>query len=217
MTVLRKRIAENMAKSHQTAAKVGLTVEVDAGQLLAKKNQLESNGTKVGFNVIIAKVVALALAEHPALMAQLKDDEIVHPSACNIGIAVDTPAGLVVPVLKNVPGQSMAALQQQLEGMAGRASAGKSTTDDLDGGVFTITNLGGFEIDSFYPMIRLPECAILAFGAIVRKPVVIAEAIAIRSRMSLTLAFDHRLVDGAPAARFLQKVKHLLEELPENL
>ena len=129
---------------------------------------------------------------------------------------MDSPAGLVVPVLKDVSHQSLPALQQQMDGMVNRSMAGKNTTEDLEGGVFTITNLGGFEIDSFYPMIRLPECAILAVGAIVRKPVVIAEAIAIRSRMNLTLAFDHRLVDGAPAAKFLQKVKHLIEEIPEN-
>jgi pyruvate dehydrogenase E2 component (dihydrolipoamide acetyltransferase) len=107
-------------------------------------------------------------------------------------------------------------LQEEYAVLTERASSGKSTIADLEGGTFTVTNLGSLEIEQFMPIINIPECAILGVGAIVKKPVVVDDQIQIRPVMSLTLAFDHRLVDGAPAARFLQRVKHLAQGLPQT-
>jgi len=109
---------------------------------------------------------------------------------------------------------AVTALQEEYAAMTERASEGKSTLDDLEGGTFTITNLGGLEIEQFLPIINYPECAILGVGALVKKPVVVNDDIQIRPKIALTLAFDHRFVDGAPAGRFLQRLKHLIESPP---
>ena len=130
----------------------------------------------------------------------------------NVGIAVDTERGLMVPVLKNVDQKTIDVLHREFSQLSERALAGKATPQDLEGGTFTITNLGAQEIESFVPVINLPECAILALGAIMPKAVVMDGMVTARPMMSLTLVFDHRLVDGAGAAKFLQRIKHLLEE-----
>jgi pyruvate dehydrogenase E2 component (dihydrolipoamide acetyltransferase) len=128
---------------------------------------------------------------------------------------MEAERGLLVPVLRHVDQKGVAALQGEYAALTERALQGKSTLADLEGGSFTISNLGSLEIEQFMPIINVPECAILGVGAIIKKPVVIDDLIGIRPMLALTLAFDHRLVDGAPAARFLQRVKHLIETPPE--
>jgi pyruvate dehydrogenase E2 component (dihydrolipoamide acetyltransferase) len=204
LSSIRRRTAEHMDRSARTVARVGLTVEVDATQLMAK----------VSYNVLLAKQVATALQTFPYMNAQLKEDEIWQFEQANIGIAVDTERGLLVPVLQGVNGKSIDALQREFLSLTGRALEGKSSVADLEGGTFTITNMGSLDIESFLPVINLPECAILGVGAIVEKAVVVDGGIKIQPRMKLTLAFDHRLVDGAPAGRFLQRLKMLIEEMP---
>ncbi len=213
MTTLRKKTAEYMDRSARTVARVGLTAEVDAAGLIAAREKTAGDGGKVSYNVLLAQQAAAALKAFPYMNAQIREDEIWEFADVNIGIAVDTERGLLVPVLKGVGAKDAAALQKEFEALTERALAGRSTLDDLEGGTFTITNLGSLSVESFLPVVNLPECAILGVGAIVEKPVVVDGEIAIRPRMKLTLAFDHRLVDGAPAARFLQRLKTLIEQM----
>ena len=130
----------------------------------------------------------------------------------NIGMAVDTERGLLVPVLRNVDQKNLRQLGSEFRTMVERARKGRSLPDDLSGGTFTITNLGMYEVDSFTPVINLPEAAILGVGRIAPKVVPYKGEVAIRQMWTLCLVFDHRLVDGAPAARFLQAIKQMIEE-----
>ncbi len=216
MTTIRRKIAHHMSQSARSTARVGLTLEVDVSQLIAWREELAAGGAKVSYNVLLAKLAAAALREFPYMNVQLAaDDTIVEMSEINIGIAVDAERGLLVPVLRQVDRKGVARLQEEFAALSERALQGKSTLADLEGGTFTITNLGSLEIEQFMPIINVPECAILGVGAIVKKPVVIDDLIGIRPMMALTLAFDHRLVDGGPAARFLQRLKHLIQDPPK--
>jgi pyruvate dehydrogenase E2 component (dihydrolipoamide acetyltransferase) len=216
MTTTRRKIAEHMSQSARSVARVGLTLEADATALVAWRNRLEAAGTHISYNVLLAKLVAIALRELRYMNVQLADaDTILEMTEINIGIAVEAERGLLVPVLRHVDQKKVATLQEEYAASTERALQGKSTLADLEGGTFTITNLGSLEIEQFMPIINVPECAILGVGAIIKKPVVINDLIGIRPMLALTLAFDHRLVDGAPAARFLQRVKHLIETPPE--
>jgi pyruvate dehydrogenase E2 component (dihydrolipoamide acetyltransferase) len=213
MSTMRRKIAEHMNQSARSVARVALALEVDATKLVAKREATRVDGAKISYNVLLAKHVAAALKEFPYMNAQLNGEEIWEFGDINVGIAVDSERGLFVPVLQSVDNKSIETLQKEFISISGRATVGKSTVEDLSGGTFTITNLGNLEIESFLPVINVPECAILGVGAIIQKAVVIDGNIGVRPRMTLTLAFDHRLVDGAPAARFLQRVKVLIEEI----
>jgi pyruvate dehydrogenase E2 component (dihydrolipoamide acetyltransferase) len=213
MSTLRRKTAEYMDRSARTVARVGLTLEVDAAALAAARQDTVVDGKKVSYNVLLARKAAEALTAFPYMNAQIREDEIWEFEAVNIGIAMDTDRGLLVPVLQDAAGKDLETLQREFNALTERALAGHSTLDDLQGGTFTITNLGGLEIESFLPVVNLPECAILGVGAIIEKPVVVDGEVTIRPRMKLTLAFDHRLVDGAPAARFLQRLKTLIEQM----
>jgi pyruvate dehydrogenase E2 component (dihydrolipoamide acetyltransferase) len=213
MTTVQRRIAEHMSRSARSVARVGLTLEADVTALIAWRKRLETRVTKVSYNVLLAKLAATALEEFPYMNVQLADDDaILEIADINIGIAVDAKHGLLVPVLREADRREVTELQEEYAALTERARQGKSTLQDLGGGTFTITNLGSLEIEQFMPIINVPECAILGIGAIVKKPVVIGDLIGIRPMMTLTLAFDHRLVDGAAAARFLQRLKHLVED-----
>ena len=122
----------------------------------------------------------------------------------------------MVPVLHQVDRKDIPTLQSEFDALSGRAQAGTIQVEDLHGGTFTITNLGSLEIETFLPVINVPECAILGVGAILKKPVVVEDKVVIRPRLGLTLAFDHRLVDGVPAGRFLQRIKQLIETAGKN-
>jgi pyruvate dehydrogenase E2 component (dihydrolipoamide acetyltransferase) len=211
---MRRKIADHMNKSARTVARVGFTLEVDVTNLVAKRESTLVDGIKVSYNILLAKQVAVALIEFPYMNAQIKDDEIWEFEDPNIGIAIDTERGLMVPVLQAVNCKSIEELWREFLSVTERAIQGKSMLADLEGGTFTITNLGSLDIESFLPVINVPECAILGVGAIVDKPVAVDGEVQIRPRMKMTLAFDHRLVDGAPAARFLQRLKALVEEMP---
>lgn len=216
MSTTRRKIAEHMSQSARSVARVGLTLEADATALSDWREHLDAEGIHASYNVLLAKLVAVALREFPYMNAQLVDDQtILEIDEINIGIAVDGERGLLVPVLRQVDKKEVVKLQKEYDALTDRARLGKSILADLEGGTFTITNLGALEIEQFMPVINLPECAILGVGAILKKPVVVDEQIQIRPMMTLTLAFDHRLVDGAPAARFLQRVKHLVQSPPE--
>ena len=217
MTFVRRLVAERMAASAQTAAAVTLVTEADATELVLMRKQLTADPSqpRPSYNDLLAKLVAQALVEHPAVNARLEGDAIVQSETVNMGLAVDTERGLLVPVLRDVQAKPLPWIVHESAALIEAARTGSIDPDDLRGGTFTITNLGMYDIDVFTPIINLPECAILGVGRIVPKQVVVdadAERVAIRHMMFLSLTFDHRLVDGAPAARFLQRVKQYVEQ-----
>ncbi len=220
MSQMRRIIGERMAQSARTVAPVTLTTEADATALVRLRTEigtaLAGSATPVpSYNDLLARLVALALGEHPDMNASLADGGIVRHDAAHIGIAVDTDRGLLVPVIRDAQAKSVQIIATEAARLIERTRAGKATRDELSGGTFTITNLGMYDIDAFTPIINLPECAILGVGRIVARPVVVneaAETIAVRRMMTLSLTFDHRVVDGAPAARFLKRVKQFVEQ-----
>lgn len=216
ISTVRRTIADRMATSAHTVAPVTLTTEADATELVRLRQQLKDDGSQPvpSYNDLMAKLTAQALLEHPMVNARFEGDTIVQTATANIGIAVDTDRGLLVPVLRDVQSKSLRQIARESAALIEKTRTGRISPDDLHGGTFTITNLGMYEIDAFTPIINLPECAILGVGRIMPKQVVVdaeAEHLAIRHMMFLSLTFDHRLVDGAPAARFLQRVKHYVE------
>lgn len=208
---VRAVIAERMARSHSTTAPVTLTALADATALVALRQQLQQDGIGVSYNDLFVYIVARALREHRRLNASLDGEVIKVWQRIHIGLAVDTERGLLVPVIRDADTKGLAQLSQETSTLIARAQAGQSTPAELSGGTFTITNLGMFGIDSFTPIINPPECAILGIGRINRQAAAIGENIAIRQMVWLSLSFDHRLVDGAPAARFLRRVVQLVE------
>jgi pyruvate dehydrogenase E2 component (dihydrolipoamide acetyltransferase) len=210
---MRKLTGDAMAASTTATARVPLFLEANAEGLIQQRNALTASGNNISFNVLLAKIVAAAISDHPYMNTQLSGDQIWEFGRINIGIAVDSEKGLFVPVLKDAAHKDIGALQSEFNALAERAMNGRATSEDLGGGTFTITNLGAQEIESFVPVINLPQCAILGVGVIKEKPAVVDGKIIPQHRIGLTLVFDHRLVDGAAAAKFLQKIKHLIEEL----
>lgn len=215
---IRSVIAERMSASAHTTAPVTLTTEVDATELVKLRKQLKGDSSAntrpvPTYNDLLAKLCAVALEDHPMLNARLDGDEIVMANAVHIGFAVDTERGLIVPVIRDVGSKNLRQIAAESAALAESARAGTLKSDIAS--TFTITNLGMYEIDAFTPIINLPECAILGVGRIKPKQVVIdadAEILAIRHMMFLSLTFDHRLLDGAPAARFLQRIKQFIEQ-----
>jgi len=215
---LRRIIAGRMAASHTQTARVTLVTEADATSFVAAREQIKASveeewGFAPGYNDLLALIVARALREFPYMNARLAEDgqSIERLPFVNLGLAVDTERGLLVPVIRDADRKGLRALGTELRALVERARAGKSLPDDLTGGTFTLTNLGMYEIDAFTPIINLPEVAILGVGRIQPRPVVREGEIVVRQMWTLSLAFDHRLVDGAPAARFLQRIKRLIE------
>ncbi|MBC7814322.1 MAG: 2-oxo acid dehydrogenase subunit E2, partial [Burkholderiales bacterium] len=215
---VRKITAERMSASSQTTAPVTLTTEADATELVKLRKQLKgaSAGRAVpSYNDLLAKLCSVALEEQPMLNARFEGDEIVMSAGVHIGLAVDTERGLLVPVINDVQAKSLRQIAGESAALIENARGGSLKADAMRGSTFTISNLGMYEIDAFTPIINLPECAILGVGRIVPKVVVIDaenERTAIRHMMFLSLTFDHRLVDGAPSARFLQRIKQLIEQ-----
>jgi pyruvate dehydrogenase E2 component (dihydrolipoamide acetyltransferase) len=210
-------IAERMGTSVHTTARVTLVMEVDATELVAARTRLKERveqawGFAPGYNDLLAKACATALRKFPYMNARLAPDAIEVLGHVNIGLAVDTERGLMVPVIQDVDKKNLHQFGTEFRELVDRARKGRSLPDDLSGGTFTITNLGMYDVDAFTPVINLPEAAILGVGRIAPKAVPRGTEIVIRQMWTLSLVFDHRLVDGAPAARFLQYIKQLIEE-----
>ncbi len=220
VTPVRRIIAERMLAGAHSTASVTLTTEVDATELVRLRGQLKNDPAAStqpipSYTDLMAKLVAHALREHPALNARLEGDAITQSTAVHIGLAVDTERGLLVPVVHDAQAKGLRQIAQEAVALVERARAGRLSADEMRGSTFTLTNLGMYDIDAFTPIINLPECAILGLGRIVPKQIVVdaaTERVAIRQMMFLSLTFDHRLVDGAPAARFLQRIKQLFEQ-----
>jgi pyruvate dehydrogenase E2 component (dihydrolipoamide acetyltransferase) len=211
-TPIRRVTAQRMAANAQTAPHVTLFTEADATELVSARNQLNAElPEKISYNTLLLAICAKALKEQPAINASWQDAGIVAHSQINIGLAVDTPRGLLVPVIRDAGGKPIPQLHREVTDAVARAGEGKSKPDELSGGTFTITNLGMFEVDGFTPIINLPEAAILGVGRIAPKPVAKGEQVVVRQMLTLSLSFDHRAVDGAPAGKFLQRIKQLIE------
>ncbi|MCW3098228.1 MAG: Dihydrolipoamide acetyltransferase component of pyruvate dehydrogenase complex [Chthonomonadaceae bacterium] len=213
---MRKRIADNVAKSAFAAPHVTLTLEVDMTACAEFRTRLipdveKAYGTRLSFTDVLVKATARALGEHPLLNAALVGNEVHLFAQKNIGVAVALEEGLIVPVVKGAEQKSLGSISAELKQLVERSRTGKFTPDDLSGGTFTITNLGSFGIDVFDPIIVTGQAAILGVCRIADKPVVVQKEVVVRSMMNLCLSFDHRILDGAPAARFLQRLKELLE------
>lgn len=217
--VLRQVIAERLSQVARAVVPVTLTTDADVTELVRIREQLkvelEDTRERVpSYTDLAIRLCALALRRHPDLNASFLSDRVVRHDAIHLGIAVDTDRGLMVPVIRNADRQSLMEIAALSARLIDAARAGTIAADDLRGGTFTVTNLGMYGIDAFTPVINLPECAILGLGRIVARPVVIDElhgTIAARKMMALSLTFDHRVVDGAPAARFLQDLKRMME------
>jgi pyruvate dehydrogenase E2 component (dihydrolipoamide acetyltransferase) len=212
LTGLRAVIADRLSASWRERPHVTLTTEADATNLVSARQQLmEELGQKVAYDALLVALAARALQELPGMNVRLAEGGLQRLSEINIGVALDTERGLLVPVVRDAAAKSLLQIQRALAELAERALAGRSLPDDLSGGTFTITNLGMFDVDAFTPIINPPESAILGVGRIVAKPVAVDRQVVVRDMLTLSLSFDHRLIDGAPAARFLQRVKQLVE------
>ncbi len=214
---VRKVIAERMTLSVHTAPQVTLVTEVDATQFVEARERLKAAVEEAwdfapGYLDLLAFVVVRGLRRYPYMNARLREDTIEYIGPVHLGIAVDTERGLLVPVIKNAHTLSLRELGQRLRNLIEQARGGHISPDDLRGSTFTLTSLGTYDIDAFTPIINPPEAAILGVGRIHQKPAVHNGQITIRHMWTLSLVFDHRMVDGAPAARFLQYIKQLVEE-----
>lgn len=215
---VRKLIFDRMAASDAQTARVTLVTEVDATELVTLRERLKAEksdawGFAPGYNDLLAMIVAHSLKEFPYMNARLSEDgaAIEQLGPINLGIAMDTDRGLVVPVIKGADQMDLQTLGLRFRELVLQVQTGKVFPEDLTGGTFTITNLGNFDVDAFTPVINLPEAGILGVGRIQDKAVPYQGEVKIRKMMTLSLVFDHRIIDGAPAARFLQRVKEYVE------
>jgi 2-oxoglutarate dehydrogenase E2 component (dihydrolipoamide succinyltransferase) len=219
MTIMRKKIAEHMVISAHTSPHVYSVYEVDFHALSQmrdkKKAEYERNGAKLSFTALIAKVVVDALRAFPLVNASIDGDNIVYKKDINLGIAVALDQGLIVPVIRNADEKNLFGLSRAIEDIAARARSKKLNPDEVQAGTFTITNPGIFGAVYGLPLINQPQVAILGVGAIEKRAVVVNDAIAIHPTCHLSLGYDHRLVDGADAGRFLSFIKERLEKFDE--
>jgi len=216
LTGIRRLTAEKMSLAWR-APHASLTVQVDMEAAEALRARLEAEeGIRVPYDAIFIRAVALALREHEELNATFEGGVVRVHEGVNVCFAVDTPRGLVTPVIREADKKSLAQVGLEVRELAEKARSGELKMEDVRGGTFTITNLGVFDIDAFTPIVNHPQVAILAFGKVAERPVVRDGRVEARRTAWITLSFDHRAVDGGPAARFLRTVKELLEN-PEAL
>jgi len=210
-------IAERMLTASQGTAAVTLTTTADATALVSLRKQFQATSgdePAPGYNEILLKLTAIVLAGHPQVRSSWTETGVLAPAgdaAIDIGLAVDTDAGLVVPVIRDPGGATLKSLRRDVADLADRARTRQLTAAEMSGGVFTITNLGAHGIDAFTPILNLPQAAILGIGRIREVPVVRGKEIVPGTELSLSLTFDHRVLDGAPAATFLAEVVRAIE------
>ena len=222
MSRLRKVIASRMVESLQTGAQLTTVIEVDVTKVARLRNRVKNDflareGTKLSFMPFFAMAAIESLKQHPIINASVEDDSIVYHSAEHLGFAVDTPRGLLVPVIKDAGDLNIAGLARKIADLAERTRDNKVGPDELSGGTFTLTNTGSRGALFDTPIINMPNVAILGTGAVVKRPVVVTDddggaTIAIRDMVYLAISYDHRVVDGADAARFLASMKERLED-----
>jgi len=218
ITPIRRTIAQRMVESKRTAPHAWVMMEVDASGLVRLRESLREDfrrrhGVDLTYLPFVIKAVAEALRQYPILNAVWAEERILIKRRINIGVAVALEEGLIVPVIRDADQKSIAGLALALHDLIGRAREGKLRLEDVQGATFTVNNPGAFGSIMSMAIINPPQAAILSMDAIVKRPVVVDDAIAIRPLMNLCLSFDHRIMDGAVAARFLQAVKERLEGL----
>jgi pyruvate dehydrogenase E2 component (dihydrolipoyllysine-residue acetyltransferase) len=206
---IRRVVAERLHESLQTMAQVTVSREAEVAGLVARRGQLApgfeaATGLRLSYTDLLVETVARLLLEHRMLNSTLEGECIRVADAVHMGVAVALEDGLIVPVIREAHTKSLVEIARDRTELAAKAQAGGLGLDEIEGGTFTISNLGAFGADSFTPIVNPPQCAILGVGRIVEKPVVVAGEVLVQPTMWLSLTFDHRLVDGAPAARFLQ-------------
>ncbi|GAC1443838.1 MAG: 2-oxoglutarate dehydrogenase complex dihydrolipoyllysine-residue succinyltransferase [Sediminibacterium sp.] len=221
MSSLRKTISRRLVEAKNTTAMLTTFNEVDMTRIMDTRKQYkdkfkESHGVNLGFMSFFAKACAIALGEWPSVNAYIDGDQIIYHDYADISIAVSTPRGLTVPVMRNVESLGMADIEKKVVELAGKARDSKLTADDLQGGTFTITNGGVFGSLMSTPIINIPQSAILGMHKIQDRPMAINGQVVIRPMMYLALSYDHRIVDGRESVSFLVRVKELLEN-PELL
>jgi 2-oxoglutarate dehydrogenase E2 component (dihydrolipoamide succinyltransferase) len=217
---MRKKIAEHMVMSRRTSAHVHSVFHINFSKVdkirQAKKAEYERLGAKLTYMSFIAKAVIDAIRRHPVINASLDGDNIIYKKDVNLGIAVALDNGLIVPVIKNADEKNMLGLSRSIADVANRARSKQLKPEEVQGGTFTITNPGTFGAQFGMPIINQPQVAILGVGIVEKRPVVVDDAIAIRTMAYLTLGYDHRLIDGAVADEFMSDVKKQIEEFDPN-
>lgn len=221
MSNLRKTISRRLVEAKNTTAMLTTFNEVDMGRIMEIRTKYkdkfkEIHGVGLGFMSFFAKACAVALAEWPSVNAYIDGDQLVYHDYADISIAVSTPRGLTVPVMRNVESLSMADVEKKVVELAAKARDSKLTTEELTGGTFTITNGGVFGSLMSTPIINIPQSAILGMHKIQDRPMVVNGAVVVRPMMYLALSYDHRIIDGRESVSFLVRVKELLEN-PEHL
>lgn len=221
MSNLRKTISRRLVEAKNTTAMLTTFNEVDMGAIMDIRNKYkdkfkEAHGVGLGFMSFFAKACAVALAEWPSVNAYIDGDQLVYHDYADISIAVSTPRGLTVPVIRNVESLSMADVERKVVELAGKARDSKLTAEELTGGTFTITNGGVFGSLMSTPIINIPQSAILGMHKIQDRPMAVNGQVVIRPMMYIALSYDHRIVDGRESVSFLVRVKELLEH-PELL
>jgi pyruvate dehydrogenase E2 component (dihydrolipoamide acetyltransferase) len=220
MSIMRKKIAEHMVLSAQTSPHVYSVYEVNFGCVAAlrdkRKAEYEAAGAKLTYTAFIAKVIVDALRQFPMVNASIDGDNIIYKKDINLGIAVALDNGLIVPVIRNADEKNLLGLSRAINDLGARARSKKLNPDEVQSGTFTITNPGIFGALYGLPLINQPQVAILGVGGIEKRTIVIDDSIAIRPVCHLTLGYDHRLIDGADAGRFLAFVKERLEKFEEG-
>ncbi|HUR65763.1 MAG TPA: 2-oxoglutarate dehydrogenase complex dihydrolipoyllysine-residue succinyltransferase [Chitinophagaceae bacterium] len=221
MSNLRKTISRRLVEAKNTTAMLTTFNEVDMGSIMEIRTKYkdkfkEIHGVGLGFMSFFAKACATALAEWPSVNAYIDGDQLVYHDYADISIAVSTPRGLTVPVMRNVESKSMADIERNVIELAGKARDSKLTAEELTGGTFTITNGGVFGSLMSTPIINIPQSAILGMHKIQERPMVVNGQVVVRPMMYLALSYDHRIIDGRESVSFLVRVKELLEN-PEQL
>jgi pyruvate dehydrogenase E2 component (dihydrolipoamide acetyltransferase) len=209
---MRQAIAEGMVASLQSMAQLTLTSHADVTALVSLRDLLDRRWeARISYTDLIVKAVTLALREHPMLNSTLVGEKIVLHDEINIGVAVALDQGLIVPVVREAERKSLVQIHRALQDLAERARSDQLTVDEVTGGTFTVTNLGMYRVGAFTPIVNPPEVAILGVGGIDEHLVLAGGQVSARSRMALSLTIDHRVVDGAPGAAFLQTLVEFLE------
>lgn len=216
MSALRRTISRRLVESKNTTAMLTTFNEVDMTQIMEIRKQYkdkfkEGHGVNLGFMSFFAKACAIALGEWPSVNAYIDGDQIIYHDYADISIAVSTPRGLTVPVMRNVESLSMADIEKKVVELAGKARDSKLTAEELQGGTFTITNGGVFGSLMSTPIINIPQSAILGMHKIQERPMAINGQVVVRPMMYLALSYDHRIIDGRESVSFLVRVKDLLE------
>jgi pyruvate dehydrogenase E2 component (dihydrolipoamide acetyltransferase) len=213
----RKATAERLSYGFHTTVPVTITMEARMDTMLGHRKELHNKtGEEISITAYVVKAAAKALEDHQMINSSLEGDELRLYSDINVAVAINTPDGLVAPIIPQTNKRSILEISRGIRDLTERAIQNKLAVTDLTGGTFTVTNLGGFGVDLFAPIINPPQCAILGFGRTSEKPVIIEKQVQVASITTLSLVFDHRIVDGVPAAQYLQRVKELLED-PKKL